>query len=331
VLHAPSSEPLLTKTITREDIQVLGKVRTKAGRSNLPSHMRSNSMSCSDKIVLWGALGMQGGLLTKHLSPPIVPLHSVVISRDVRLDKDNRHNQLDALRRAISDRVAKLWDHLLETKDGSSSMRSALPTWKPPIPKVHLVAQSFESGKAVMALAASRAVTTTNHHVGEKRKREDEDNEVINRRIIGNTPKVSPCGMSLNWNQSLPSDLEVVIGARGIKHGRRPKSVDDCKVLASRLSRAKLLRDFWWPLNVSSTLHIHTDGVDKQYTHDQQSNADCATNHVQSYYQLKEFASCREWMEWKKRILSEEGGGPLAGWLRSVDEGMGDFNPHDSV
>jgi hypothetical protein len=72
-------------------------------------------------------------------------------------------------------------------------MRSALPTWKPPISKVHLVAQSFENGKAVMALAAaSRAVPTTNHHVGEKQKREDEDNEVINRRIISNTPKVSP-------------------------------------------------------------------------------------------------------------------------------------------
>lgn len=321
----------ITKTIAREEIQVLGKVRTKAGRSNLPDHMRSTSMSCSDKIVLWGALGMQGSILTKYLDPPILTLRSVVVSRDVRLDGDNGHNQLAALQRAISDRVAKVWDSV-KIKEESSSMGTVLPEWRPKVPILHIVSQTFENGKAAMAPVSTCAGTTTNHQIGHKRKREEEDG-AANDQNVANSTKVSPCGMSLNWNQS-SSDLEVVIGARGIKQGKKPKSGHDYKALASRLSRSKLLLDFLLPMDVSSsTLHPPTngDGIHTIESYGQQNNANHDTDRIQSYYKLKEVASCQEWMVWKKRILSEEGGGPLAGWLRSVDDGTGDFNPHDNV
>ncbi|WFD30231.1 tRNA(Ala)(adenine(37)) deaminase [Malassezia sp. CBS 17886] len=50
-------------------------LRTKPGRRDAPP---SISMSCTDKLTMWSALGIQGGLLSQWLDP--VPIASVVIS-----------------------------------------------------------------------------------------------------------------------------------------------------------------------------------------------------------------------------------------------------------
>jgi hypothetical protein len=82
-------EGRMAHTVAREEIQVLGKLRTKLGRSHLPAHLSSSTrMSCSDKIVQWSVLGLQRGLLSKYVVAPI-QLSSVVVSRDPRLGGDN--------------------------------------------------------------------------------------------------------------------------------------------------------------------------------------------------------------------------------------------------
>ena len=61
----------------------IGVLRTKSGRSDLPDDLVTRSMSCSDKIACWHALGLQGSLIAPFFPPGCcpLPLSSVVVSR----------------------------------------------------------------------------------------------------------------------------------------------------------------------------------------------------------------------------------------------------------
>ena len=58
-------------------------LRLKPGRSDLPEHMRTRCMSCSDKLCRWAALGLQGSRLALILEP--VTLASIVLGKDAVL------------------------------------------------------------------------------------------------------------------------------------------------------------------------------------------------------------------------------------------------------
>mmetsp|Transcript_6621 Transcript_6621/g.11692 ORF Transcript_6621/g.11692 Transcript_6621/m.11692 type:complete len:494 (-) Transcript_6621:5974-7455(-) len=72
---------LATSRGHREQTQVVGALRTKSGRSNLCVDNQSLSMSCSDKIIRWMSLGLEGTFLSKHVSEP-VHLTSISVSID---------------------------------------------------------------------------------------------------------------------------------------------------------------------------------------------------------------------------------------------------------
>ena len=186
--------------VAREQVQLLGRLRSKSGRSNLKPERRSESMSCSDKIVRWSVLGLQGSALLHHLQEPI-RLSSVIVSRDIRSDTSA---QLDALQRAIPRRVIAVKDELSKKQEDGTVIRGVEDI---PAPAVHVIDQVFGSGKASSEHARDTA--------SRKRKRDE-----IGKK---EKAKLSPTGVCLNWNIH-DNDVELTVGARGIRQGKKPKN-----------------------------------------------------------------------------------------------------------
>lgn len=156
----------------REDVQTLGAVRTKSGRSDLPTMHRTTSMSCSDKICRWKHLGLQGSFLSVFLER--VPLSGVMVDPDPMA---LTHEQLGALQRALGRPRLTSDPPVEQSQLQLISLNSAL--------KIEVCTGSvFSAGKRFMEhLHASQAAS--------------------NETSIGGPAqplkKVRPVGTSINW------------------------------------------------------------------------------------------------------------------------------------
>lgn len=117
--------------------------------------------------------------------------------------------------------------------------------------------------------------------VHRKRLREESDQKICNH---------SPAGVSINWLH-LDPEVELVIGARGIRQGKKPKSEHDFRSMASRLSRNALTQ-------LALDNHL----------------LNCDTRSEVSYQLLKESLSPRWYGQVRERLFQC---GPLAGWIVS--------------
>lgn len=263
-LIAPSSDKS-THCLAREGTQLLGKLRSKSGRSNLEQSKRSSSMSCSDKLVRWGVLGLQGHVLSSFLKAPIC-LSSVVVSRDPRVA--NGETQLLALQRAVPGRIQAVQEECLS---GNSAIASSSEIT---LPSIFTADRVFARGKAVMddeAAACPRTAAPSSDPPCRKRPRRDKIS-------------FSPAGMSVHWQQSDP-EVELLVGARGIRQGKKPKSPLDFPPLQSRLSRAALME------------LARQSGGDGTAT---------------TYQAWKKQVGSEVYLQTKELVLCK---GPLAGWL----------------
>ena len=261
--------------VGREDEQLLGALRIKSGRSDIPAHLRSTCMSCSDKIFRWMTLGLQSSAM-ENITP--VRLSSIIVSHDPTCVALDQHN---ALVRATKGRVQLVQEELLELKDITETLEAFMFGLQHHPVSVHIVDQVFLQGmsETKCAVVYNQPMKSPDQSV----VRAEKSSNRKRKRNCHIRKQASPCGFSLNWN-AYDNTVEVVVGARGILQGKKPKSTDCYIHLASRLCRQRMVQH----CSLSTGTNI-------------------------SYRTWKESKS-KVWNEVRNIVLSV---GSLVGWLRS--------------
>mmetsp|Transcript_13373 Transcript_13373/g.27709 ORF Transcript_13373/g.27709 Transcript_13373/m.27709 type:complete len:451 (-) Transcript_13373:913-2265(-) len=251
--------------------QLLGKLRTKSGRSNLDAEKRSTSMSCSDKLVRWSVLGLQGSSLSGKIPGPI-RLSSCIVGSDPR--NPSNENQREALDRSLCKRTVDATGCLKQSsnKDVVDFARAIT------VPSVYIVDQRFDKGKAAMEKAREEVMKES--PPSRKRKRGD------------GFPKFPPTGFSINWSY-VDDQVEITVGARGVRQGKKPKNEADYQALESRLCRNQIRQV------ASSTFSHHNNSP---------------------YSEWKEKVSLPVARAVRAELFQK---GPLAGWLVGGRESTG--------
>ena len=176
-------------------------------------------------------LGLQGTLL------PVQPifLNSIVVSHDPS-SKSIAAQQL-ALRRAIIERRDQIIRELKTREDLCTTQTDLLATLQKHILTISISERVFESAKSQLVLQSRPSVSVANEALNENGKRTisstTEDNEKQTKRR-----HVSPCGFCVNWQ--LNDGVEVLVGSRGTKHGKKCSTDADYAKQASRLCRQEL-------------------------------------------------------------------------------------------
>lgn len=194
--------------------QAVGIARVKAGRSDLPFSKQTLSMSCSDKLAKWNALGLQGSLLLQWFEPLF--LRSIVISEDKHAASVAK--QEEALQRAVSKRLVE---------------RSALVSTDS-LDRFDAVVASntlcFSRQRSSKASPSSLAVNWTSRELFWPRD-----------------PPTSPSESKFVAKFFNSFEFEFLMAATGFKQGAKKASKMDARAMekvASRLAKRNLLRAF---------------------------------------------------------------------------------------
>jgi hypothetical protein len=240
-------------------------VRLKSGRADLPASKRTTSLSCSDKIARWLAIGIQSSLLSHVFAEPL-RVDTVIVSADPSAEFGS---QLSALQRAILDRSPHFPS---ETKIVLSNVAYAKSK-----SKVEAICCSIGS------LSSSSSSSVADDEMSVLGKRKDRLAEI-------KSIKIRPFGTSANWIRGVPAaestcertqaqggyligitkkDLLVLNTAAVSKKSSTENPFPQIKKIVSRLSQLSFasicLESIDPPLAISSVTTHDMEGLMAQY------------------------------------------------------------------
>lgn len=220
--------------------QVVGIARVKSGRSDLPLEKQTLSMSCSDKIAKWNALGLQGSLLLQWFEP--IFLSSVVVIEDDQAVSVEKQEQ--ALYRAVCTRLV---DRKALIEGASLSCETLVVSGLP----------QFSRRRTPDRAPSSLAINWTTRETYWTRIGK---NDFFTKRW-----NLAPQSMEANnfttrfFNEF---EYEFLMAANGFKQGAN-KAIKMHRVamekVASRLAKKNMLRAFHYLLGQLSDCFVHLD------------------------------------------------------------------------
>lgn len=310
--------------IAREKDQITSALRLKSGRSNLPSHLRSYSMSCSDKICKWILIGMQGSGVLSHFFTEPITLSHIVVSQDKRAIENS---QVQALDRALVSRAQKTLDEVVESTPGFKDLRETNIG-----AKVYICEEIFTQSKSSAELRDHEAKVFKS-----QKQSENSENPIKKRKLnetIDNPDKAalttkaskgeSSIGVSINWQSTInthdtsnANDVEQTIGAKGVKQGKKPKTRKDVVKCASRLSRFSLMDESMEILKLLSTRKLCTPSLSFK---DIDDHIFCKEIPTITYQNMKKISGENKVQQMKKMLFHSSTKNHLSGWVKSSEE-----------
>eukprot|EP01138_Halocafeteria_seosinensis_P003955 gb/GECG01004044.1/.p1 GENE.gb/GECG01004044.1/~~gb/GECG01004044.1/.p1 ORF type:complete len:502 (+),score=55.66 gb/GECG01004044.1/:1-1506(+) len=223
--RATGAKPLDTSS-SNENEQVPGYVRLKPGRTDLPDRLKSESISCTDKLTRWHFIGFQGALLATLLSEPIrVSSYVLALSPCAPY---STNTALKSMEQAMTQRRTDMHarDATFRAQPFSLDIHRYRSENLDPSPlSMTFVGNSNPS--PFTATTLDRDFPTLSKAVGRRREK---------KIVLRFTPTVS------NMAVTVEGTLEVVIGHRGLIEGAGKKSC--LQQVQSRVS--KLCLFFIW-------------------------------------------------------------------------------------